>query len=170
MLRKVWLILYNFSIMIPVLLIAAYVYRLDWLVSILFILVSVITTLFSSIFPYIASNSSSDSIKIVSIAPNDTFHESILSYALPLLSFVFGLGPQYFVLLVLLVCVFMYISDSHIPNPILRLMGYHFYSIDLEDGIHGYLLISKHGIYDSKQISSGKLISNYIIIDSNVKT
>lgn len=29
MLRKVWLILYNFSIMIPVLLIAAYVYRSD---------------------------------------------------------------------------------------------------------------------------------------------
>lgn len=50
------------------------------------------------------------------------------------------------------------------------MMGFHFYSIDLEDGIHGYLLISKRGINESKQISSGKLISDYIIMDANAKT
>ena len=156
--------------MVPVLLIATFVYYQNTIACISFALASAFILFFSLRFPQIVSNSSSDSISIVSIAPNDSFHESILSYALPLLSFVFGLGPVYFTTLVLLVCLFMYISDSRIPNPILRLLGYHFYSIDLECGIHGYLLISKREILNSKQIVAGKLISNYIIMDSDGKT
>ena len=154
--------------MLPVLIIASYIYRDYCIFSYVFIGISILIIFFSLLFPRVVSDSSSDSFTIVSISPNDFFHESALSYTLPLLSFVFGLGPLFFVILVLLVCLFMYISDSLIPNPILRLMGYHYYSIDLENGIQGYLLISKHTLSDARYTSSGKLISNYIIMDSDV--
>lgn len=169
MIRKLWLLLYNLSIMLPVIVLASFIYRNQFEFSITFTFLSIFIVCFSIIFPRIADNSSSDTISISSISPNDSFHECIVSYTLPLLSFVFGLGPEYFVILLVIICIFMYISDSRIPNPLLRIMGYHFYSIDLEDGIHGYMLISKLEIFNSKQITSGKLISNYIIISTDAR-
>lgn len=106
-----------------------------------------------------------DSISIASISPYDSFYESILTYAIPLLSLIIGLDPIIFTILIGFVCILLYASSNSVPNPILRVLGYHFYKIDYNNNICGLTLISKKDILNASKINAGILISKYLVFD-----
>jgi len=75
----------------------------------------------------------------------------MFTYCIPLLTVFLNVDLSLCVLLILLVLLTIFISNSSIPNPILRIAGYHFYTVDIDDGLSGYTLLVKKKYLDNKE-------------------
>lgn len=158
--------LYDLSILIPALLISIPAYwEYAWCAAILIIL-TVLAVVFSVLLPRIARKEFSEqTVEILGISPNDAFGESLALYALPIVTVVMDADPIFFMVVLLITYVFFSISDSRIPNPMMRLMGYHFYKVDY-DKVHGAMLISKNGVLSNTGKKKVFELSKFVFLDS----
>lgn len=68
----------------------------------------------------------------------------MLSYALPTAGVVFeDLNLYISVIVILFWLLFLALSNTILPNPLLMLLGYHFYKITTVDGSSDVILLSK---------------------------
>ena len=107
-------------------------------------------------------------INVTEITQGDGYIVSyIISYLLPLSSMVFD-NFNYCVSLVIAVIILLVMPfvNSATPNPLLFVIGYHFYHIGAENGVKDYLLISKQKVRNKSQIKSVKRLFEYVLIDS----
>ena len=168
MIRLFWKVVYDLSMLLPVFLLATYIYHQNLPYFALYLLLTIFISLASITYPFLFKRFiNNDTLSIASISPYDSFFECLTTYSLPLLSLLLGLEPHYFTLMILLICVLLAYSSTGIPNPVFRMLGFHFYKIDLDNGVGNLILISKRNISECKDVSAGKLISDYLIMDTD---
>ena len=54
---------------------------------------------------------------------------------------------------------------SAVPNPILFFVGYHYYTISAENGVSGYVLISKRNIRNVKDVRKVRRVFEFLLED-----
>ena len=107
-------------------------------------------------------------IGVDNIIPNDTWVSVVLlSYALPAAGVIFRDVNLYISIVVILAWViFLALSNSIIPNPLLMIWGYHFYKISTVDGSNDICLLSKRrGIHNRKSVNTVMIAFNYLAIE-----
>jgi hypothetical protein len=107
-------------------------------------------------------------IGVDNIIPNDTWVVVVLlSYALPAAGVIFKDINLYISIAVILAWViFLALSNSIIPNPLLMIWGYHFYKISTVDGSNDICLLSKRrGIHNRKSVNTVMIAFNYLAIE-----
>ncbi len=90
----------------------------------------------------------------------------VISYMLPLANIVlddFNLLICGIVALILTAS--MPFVNTAMPNPLLFIIGYHFYQISAENGVSGYVLISKRKIRRKKDLRNIKRIFEFLLLD-----
>ena len=106
-------------------------------------------------------------INVEDVSPHDIWIAAyIISYLLPFASMAlddFNL-PLLFVVYFALVLVVSFVN-SPIPNLILIFGGYHFYKITSENGVSGYVLISKRKIRNAKDLKSVYRVFEFLLED-----
>ncbi|NTW84408.1 MAG: hypothetical protein HGB36_13805 [Chlorobiaceae bacterium] len=86
----------------------------------------------------------------------------VLAYLLPLArGSQFDGVPMFIVLGVFLLVVMT--SNAYHTNPLLGLIGYHFYEVTIEDV--GYTLLSKRNLHNSKAIKTVVSLTDYMLLD-----
>jgi len=167
-------ITYDLSLILPLIAITLLIYLKDMIESnllcyLILILVLVLITLILVYFAiYFMKKSGKETCNIVSISPNDTYYSYLFVYGFPIITFFLDYSEIISMALVLTIIIFaLWISNSTIPNPILRILGYHFYSVNLKSGINNCLLISKEKeLLNPNQIKSVHSIAPFVIIDA----
>lgn len=127
-----------------------------------------ISLLFVLSFSYGRKNIAPISIRVTDISPHDGWIAIyIITYLLPFASIAIEEVNIIICTLIaaLLVVVAPYINTA-IPNPILFLKGYHFYQISAENGLSGYVLISKRKLRKSADLKNVKRIFEFLLLDS----
>lgn len=107
-------------------------------------------------------------IGIDSIVPHDTWVIVVLlSYALPAAGVVFKDLNLYISIVVILFWVlFLAISNTILPNPLLMLQGYHFYKITTIDGSSDIFLLSKRkSIQNRNAVNTVMTAFHYLAIE-----
>ena len=120
-------------------------------------------------------------VKITIIIENIELYDEqsisiIFSYLIPMLSPLLGyfepnngLGYLEIIYLYLILFFFFFFIFSMIntvqPNPMLIVCGYHFYKIQIKNGIGGRLLISKKKLKNKEEISNVIHVFDYVYLD-----
>ncbi len=105
------------------------------------------------------------SLQICSLKPADQPAIGfVVAYLLPV-AFEKAVVVQWEVLLVVLVLLawLVYISDTYLVNPLLRLFGYRFYEVTTEDQIT-YTLVSRHKIVNTDEPIDVREGSNFMVL------
>jgi hypothetical protein len=93
----------------------------------------------------------------------------LLAYVLPLaLTGSVAAKPDGWSLLYLVVLFGAVVWGTHAYdfNPLLGLIGYHFYEVEVEGGIT-YVVISKRTIVDVQQVTEVVQLTEYVLLDKN---
>lgn len=163
--------LYNLSAGAPLLLVFSIVWYCEkktWTVPIICACVSIaLTVLMLVAFAYGKRNLPPVAITVTDVAPHDAWIVAyIVSYLLPFASMAM---EDYNLLLffaisaaVVLLAPFV---NSAVPNPLLVLCGYHFYQITAENGVSGYVLISRRRIRNAKTIKLVNRVFEFLLED-----
>ena len=163
--------IYNLSVAAPLLMILAIVWFIekdDFIVPVICLCVAVLLIiLMVKSFEYGKRNIPQIAIHVTSIAPHDlSLISCIISYLLPLLSIALDgntllLSGIYFLVFLIVICM-----NTAIPNIILLLLGYHFYTISEQNGVSGYVLISKRKIRNPKEIRYVYRVFEFLLVDA----
>lgn len=187
MANKAQKLLFNLSTMSPLVLIFAIVYWLEKDVKlfseqedkiqinviavalIMIISISVAFSFYSSWFVR-ACNKKLERIPIGvdGVVPNDTWVIVVLlSYALPAAGVVFKeLNIYISIVVILLLILFLALSNTILPNPILMLQGYHFYKITTVDGSSDIILLSRRkSIQNRSAVNTVMIAFHYLAIE-----
>lgn len=187
MANKAQKLLFNLSTMSPLVLIFAIVYWLEKDVKlfseqedkiqinvtavalIIIISISVAFSFYSSWFVR-ACNKKLERIPIGvdGVVPNDTWVIVVLlSYALPAAGVVFKeLNIYISIVVILLWILFLALSNTILPNPILMLQGYHFYKITTVDGSSDIILLSRRKSIQNRSVVNTVMIAfHYLAIE-----
>lgn len=165
MLNWFWKAGYNLSTIAPILVLASVLDGSIDLIHILLALIGLLIIIIGLLLPRLSRKYlERRQILVESVSPNDNFYEYLLSYTLPLLPVILQYDFLWTLLIIGILCMLLTISNKCIPNPFLRVMGYHFYTISIKDGFSGYTLIHK-GVLESKNnLHSGYLAAQFLII------
>lgn len=110
-------------------------------------------------------------IRVTDISPHDGWVVAyIVSYMIPFASMAikdFDIIICGIIAAILIVIVPF--INSAIPNPLLVCRKYHFYKINAENGISGYLFISKRKLRKAKDITTIKRVFDFLLIDTEVQ-
>lgn len=163
--------IYNLSAGAPLLIVFAIVWYCEkktWTVSIICICAAILLMVLMLVaFAYGKRNLPPITINVTDVSPHDAWIVAyIFSYLFPFASMVVG---NYNLLLfiaipaaVVLVAPFV---NSAVPNPFLFLHGYHFYQIGTQNGVSGYVLISKQKIRNAKEVKRVNRIFEFLLKD-----
>ncbi len=152
-----WRLLYDLTGFLPVLVVSLLFYSSLYARFLIGFLI-VVCIAFSLSLPKIADLGSFDNVDVVKISPNDSFYQSLLSNCLPLVVMVMDLPLSHFIVLLVLLIFLISVSTSIIPNPVLRMCGYHFYTVDVSSGLSGISVLSRSSSpLDVKTMQMGKL-------------
>lgn len=89
------------------------------------------------------------------------------TYALPFVSLVIdGLNVIVFGLVVTLIMAVILFANSVTFNPLSFFLGYHFYEISAENGVSGYLLLSRRSLRNVDQVTKVKRVFEFLLIDT----
>lgn len=184
MANKVQKLLFNLSTMSPLVLIFAIVYWLEKGVKlfsekedkiqinitavalIIIISISVTFSFYSSWFVRVCNKKLERiPIGVDGVVPNDTWVIVVLlSYALPAAGVVFKeLNIYISIVVILLWILFLALSNTILPNPILMLQGYHFYKITTVDGSSDIILLSKRKSIQNRSAVNTVMIAFYYL-------
>ena len=109
------------------------------------------------------------SISVDNIVPNDSWVIAVLlSYAFPAAGIVFEEINNIYIHIgvVVFLFVFLTLSNTILPNPILMIQGYHFYKITTTDGSSDICLLSKRkSIHNRNVISTVIYAFSYLVIE-----
>lgn len=164
-------LIYNFSVASPLLIVFSFVWFIQkqtWIVSLICIFVAIVLIILELCsFSYGKKHLAPIKIRTNSITPRDSWVMIyIISYMLPFSSFVIA---SFNILVIGAVClatvvVAAYAIDA-IPNPILLLKKYHFYSLGAENGISGYILLSKRKLRKKQDIKTVRRMFDFLLLD-----
>ena len=90
----------------------------------------------------------------------------VLAYLLPLARGSQFDGVPMFVVLGVFFLVIM-TSDAYHTNPLLGLIGHHFYEVTIEDV--GYTLLSRRNLHNTKAIKAVVSLTDYMLLDATKK-
>jgi hypothetical protein len=110
-----------------------------------------------------ASHLATNPVVIKTIKPADKeIIGFVLAYLLPL-----ARGSQFDgVPMLIVLCVFLLVvmtSNAYHTNPLLGLIGYHFYEVTIEDV--GYTLLSKRNLHNTRAIKTVVSLTDYMLLD-----
>lgn len=110
-------------------------------------------------------------IQISDIKPADKESISfILVYLLPLAK---GVASNFNTPVLLFITILFFLlvinTNAYHFNPLLSFIGYHFYEVKANNGVH-YILISRKSITSGKNIKSAYQLTDYIIIENNLES
>ena len=173
MANKLQKLLFNLSTMSPLVLIFTIVYWLEKDVKMfseqenktqiniaaVALMIIILTTIFFAFYSVWFVNACHKKLEripigIDSIVPHDTWVIVVLlSYALPAAGVVFKDLNLYISIVVILFWVlFLALSNTILPNPLLMLQGYHFYKIATIDGSSDIFLLSKRKSIQNRNV------------------
>ena len=173
MANKLQKLLFNLSTMSPLVLIFTIVYWLEKDVKMfseqenkikiniaaVTLMIIILTTIFFAFYSVWFVNACHKKLEripigIDSIVPHDTWVIVVLlSYALPAAGVVFKDLNLYISIVVILFWVlFLALSNTILPNPLLMLQGYHFYKIATIDGSSDIFLLSKRKSIQNRNV------------------
>ena len=168
-------IIYNISTVVPLLVtfaIAWYIKKDDYTIPLAIIVVGALILIFLIImFSYGKRHLSPTPIRASDISPNDGWLIGyIISYLLPFGNIVFEDFNIIVcvVIAVILLCLLPFINDTP-PNPLLFMGGYHFYQISAENGISGYLLLSKRKLRRKQDVKVVGRMFEFFLLDKTCK-
>ena len=160
---------YDVSTMSPVFALAAVISYMEGYNAIIIsmnLLASVVLIgILYKIFSISKNNMAPTPVRISSISPNDSYYAYMFAYGIPTLTLLLSGGAWIYAIVLFTTISTLYLSNSSIPNPILRLVGYHFYTIDLKDALHNYTLITKKKLANNNQVTSVYEVHEFLLID-----
>lgn len=164
-------IIYNISTAVPLLgtfAIAWYIKKDDYIIPLAVLGIgALIFILLISMFSYGKRHLSPIQIRVSDISPNDSWLIGyIISYILPFANIVFEDFNIIVcaVIAVILLCLLPFFNDNP-PNPLLFIGGYHFYQISAENGISGYLLLSKRKLRKKQDVKVIGRMFEFLLLD-----
>lgn len=164
-------IIYNISTVIPLLgtfAIAWYIKKEDYTIPLATIGVGLfMSVLLIIMFSYGKKHLSPTPIRVCDISPNDGWLVGyIISYILPFGNVVFEDFNIVVcvVIAIILLCILPFLNDNP-PNPLLFILGYHFYQISAENGISGYLLLSKRKLRRKQDVKVVGRMFEFLLLD-----
>lgn len=106
-------------------------------------------------------------IRAKKVTPNDKcIIGYAISYLLPFASIAFDkYNPYIFLGIALIIFIVMLIANTPMANPLLFLLGYHFYDVEAENGIGNYLVISQKSIRNKDEVKEVIRVTEYLLID-----
>lgn len=167
--------LYNISAGVPLCFVFAIVWwnqkHTYWLPMICIAMGIVLMILFGMSFRYFKENLPPISVRISSVSPNDKW---VLAYGISYLMPVASMAIQDFNLILAgaIGCVGILIApfaNSSMPNPILFFMGYHFYDVSTENGMSGYVLITKKKLRNKNNIKLAKRVFEFLLLHEETR-
>lgn len=108
------------------------------------------------------------SISIAEVTSNDIWVLGyIISYITPLFSLAIDeISPIAICIVILVFSVVLATSNTVFPNPILRVLGYHFYKVSTVDGAKDYCFICRRKeIHNTDIIKKARYAFGYFLID-----
>lgn len=163
--------LYNLSAASPVCFVFSIVWLIQkktWQLPVICILVGlVVIFLFVKSFEYGLKNLSPISIRTTEISPNDGWIVVyIFTYLFPFTSIAIdNFNLIVCALIAFLIAVIAPFVNSAIPNPLLIIRKYHFYQVNGEHGISGYVLISKKKYRNKQELKFVKRMFDFLLLD-----
>ena len=164
--------IYNTSIAAPILIVFAVVWltqKNSWTIPIIcFVVAIIVIACLMWTFSYAKKNLALIEIHTSDISPVDGWGAVyIITYILPCANIVIDEWNIVICTVVgfALVVITAYASTV-IPNPILLFRGYHFYSVAAENGISGYILISKRNLRNKQQLVEVNRFFEYLLLDT----
>ena len=156
--------IYNVSAAAPICITFAvvwYIQKQTWIVPLMCVTVCLLLVVtFAVSFSYGTRHLAPISIRTNDISPNDSwFVVYIFTYLLPFASIVID---DFELIIILLAAPFI---NSAIPNPFLFAKRYHFYQISGENGISGYVLLSKRILRKKQDLKLVNRISDFLLLD-----
>ena len=106
----------------------------------------------------------SDAVEIKQIKPADKeLIGFVIAYLLPLAR---GSGFETLPLIVVLIVFFLVVmtSNAYHTNPLLGLLGWHFYEVIIEDV--GYILVSRRNVHNVRGIKRVVHLTDYMLADA----
>lgn len=164
--------IYNLSVVSPIFIVFAlvwYIQKKSWYVSIVCIGVAIIlilSMLWS--FSYGKKHLAPIQIRTNEISPSDGWLVVyVLTYMLPFANMVID---DFNIYVCSLIAIIIALITAHvntaIPNPVLFCLGYHFYSVGAENGISGYVLISKRKLRSKRALKKVNRFFEFVLLDA----
>lgn len=167
-LQKALWILSSGAPMLATFSIAWYITKSTDMISLFFIAISVILIIIAiAIFHSIKTRLSILELRAKKVTQNDKcILAYIVSYLLPFASIAFDkYNPYLFIGIATLVFITALLAHTPTANPLLFLVGYHFYDVETENGIGNYLVISKRNIRNKNELKKIIRVTEYLLID-----
>lgn len=167
-------LIYNFSAISPLCFVFAvlwYIQKQTLIVPIICAGIGIILILCLAVsFSYGKKHIAPIIIRVTDISPHDGWIVAyIISYIIPFASMAikdFDIVICGIIAVILIVIVPF--VNSAIPNPLLMCRKYHFYQISEENGVSGYLFISKRRLRKANDIKTIKRVFDFLLIDTEV--
>lgn len=172
MANKVQRFIYNLSSAAPL----AFVLALIWYqqhkttqIPIVFVSIGLVLIMLLYLsFAYWKRHIASIAIRATNISSNDGWIAAyIIAYLVPFASIALDkFNLEVSIIIAFALILILPFVNSAIPNPLLFVCGYHFYSVSAENGISNYILISKRSLRNSKHLKSVQRIFEYLLLDT----
>ena len=162
--------IYILSALAPVLVVMAIVCWIQnggWIIPFVLILITAILVLaFGISFGYAKSNIQTVAVKVDGISSMDgRIVIYVISYLLPLITIKIEDIMISILIIVAIVGILCAIgADSIAPNPLLFVLGYHFYRINIAGALSDYCLISKKRLKKEKDVNEVAQIFESLMI------
>ncbi|MBR6910876.1 MAG: hypothetical protein IKN41_03350 [Candidatus Methanomethylophilaceae archaeon] len=165
MLNGLWKAAYDLSMIAPVLAIIPLLDQNFGLLGCLMIVSGLFLLLLGMLLPLLSRKYlTSEPLIVESVYPNDSFYEYVFSYTLPILPTLAGFDLVASFVVICIIGALVVMSNRSVPNPFLRIIGYHFYTVDIRDGFKGYTLINKGKLQSTNELDRGYFASQFLII------
>lgn len=171
MANKFYKLVYNMSAIAPLLIIFSIVWRIQnksFAVCVMVILIAIIPSVFMlRLFSYAKNHLAQIRINANNVTPKDgLFFTYIFAYASPLASLVIDdINIWVWMIIGVAIIITAILANLVIPNPLLLLLGYHYYSVATENGISEYSLISKKIYRSNQELKMVGRIFDFLLLD-----
>lgn len=164
-------LIYNLSVASPLCIILAVVWYLQeetYVVPIILLIIgSILLALLVISFSYGKKHLAPIYIITSDISPNDGWIIAyIVSYVIPFANIVIDdFSFELCIGIAVLIVIIVPWINTAIPNPILFMVGYHFYQISAENGVSGYVLISRRRLRKKQDLTIVNRVFEFLLID-----
>lgn len=165
-------IIYHISTVIPLLCTFAltwYIRKGDYIIPLAVICIGIfIGSLFILMFIYGKKHLAPTTIRVSDISPSDSWMIGyIISYILPFANVVLeDFNLILCVVIAIIVLSLLPFMNTAIPNPMLIFYRYHFYQVSAENGVSGYLLLSKRKLRKKQDVTCVGRMFEFILLDT----
>lgn len=165
-------LIYNMSVASPILIVFAFVWYIQkksWMIPIICLAVALVLILgLLMSFSYGKKHLAPIQIRANDISPSDDrIAVYIITYILPFASMIIDdINLIVCSVVAFAIAVIAAYVNTAIPNPILFFQKYHFYSVGAENGISGYVLISRRKLRKKQDLKVVNRVFEFLLLDT----